>query len=141
MAPKQTMVTIYPSVVKVSSAPDLDSMTHILHPIKPHPIIIISSKPLSKRSYDVLHDAGKLKEFIYEKYYTWDISHLITFGNPDFVFFDIINPDVLGYIQNNFTELPKEKLIILKHSHENIHEDWINVIRLKVPNILVITHT
>ena len=126
------MSTIYPSVVKISSAPDL--------PINLHPIIIISSKPLSKRSHDILIDAGKLKEFNYEKYASWSILHFISFGTPDFVFFDITNPDVLGYIQNNFTDLPKEKLIILKHSHEDLHEDWINVIRSKVPNIPVITH-
>ena len=80
------MSTIYPSVVKIFSAPDL---------INFHPIIIISSKPLSKRSHDILTDAGKLKEFNYEKYASWSILHFISFGNPDFVFFDITDADVL----------------------------------------------
>ena len=126
--------TIYSALAKPSTAPEIISL------INSTPIIIISSKPLSKRTRDILNDAGKLKEFDYNKYCTWSISHFISYNNPDFIFFDITNPDVLGYIQNNFTDIPSEKLIILKHSHEDIHEAWIEVIRGKIPNIPIITH-
>ena len=128
--------TIYPTISKPSSAPEFISLINSI------PIIIISSKPLSKRSRDILNDAGKLKEFNYDKYCTWTISHFISANNPDFIFFDITIPDVLGYIQNNFADMPTEKLIILKHSHENIHEAWIDAIRRSIPNgkVPIITH-
>ena len=126
--------SVYPALSKPSSAPEIISLINSI------PIIIISSKPLSKRTRDILNDAGKLKEFNYDKYCTWSISHFISSNNPDFIFFDITIPDVLGYIQNNFADMPTEKLIILKHSHEDIHEAWIEVIRSKIPNIPIITH-
>lgn len=104
------------------------------------PIVIISSKKLSTRVRNILSDTGRLKEFDFKKYGTWSVPQFLTTGEPHFTFFDITDRNTMLYVQNNFKEIPKNKVILLKHSHETNDEDWISAVQRVIPEAAVVTH-
>ena len=104
------------------------------------PIIIISSKELSKRAQSVLTDTGALSIFNPYKYSAWSVKEFITINTPDFVFFNINDPLIMNYISCNFHDIPNDKIVIMKHSHEDLNEPWINAIKKSSPNASIISH-
>jgi len=103
-------------------------------------VIILSSKPLSKRAQSVLNDCSKFKVFDYNKYCTMGLVDFLTQNEVDFVYFDISEQDTLEYVANQFSKIPKEQLVLLKRSGEELNEQWIQAIQQQIPYIKIISH-